>query len=221
MSLRSRATPTSKANASSSSSSNKKSLKSSTPSHPSSHYYADTTSESEYAASPEPEIEDESDTNIDDIHTTATSSTTTNGINNSNSNSSKSSANNKVALTGSEKDAKIRAAWTRIWTSAVMFFGVFIPILYIGHPALLCLLFACQVMMYKEIKRLTSVLSRKSALPSFRPLQWYWFFIAIYFVYGKLLDHYFQYTIPYHSFISFILYICGVITFVLTLRKGK
>lgn len=30
------------------------------------------------------------------------------------------------------KQSKLRSAWTRIWTSAVMFFGIFLPALYIG-----------------------------------------------------------------------------------------
>lgn len=115
----------------------------------------------------------------------------------------------------------LSSIWLRIWTSAVMFFGIFIPALYIGHPAMLSLLFLCQVIMYKEIKRLSSLLSRRTALPSFRPLQWYWFWICIFLTYGVLLQQYFNYVIiPYHTFIAFILYCIGVMIFVLTLRNG-
>lgn len=75
--------------------------------------------------------------------------------------------------------------------------------------------------MYKEIKRLSVLLSKRSALSSFRPLQWYWFWICIFFVYGELLQQYFNVRIvPYHTFISFILYILGVVVFVLTLKTG-
>ena len=77
-----------------------------------------------------------------------------------------------------------------------------------------------QTIMFKEVKRLSSRLSTQTPLSSFRPLQWYWFFLAMFFSYGRVLDFYFNIIIPYHTFICFSLYCCGVVGFTMSLQKG-
>lgn len=42
----------------------------------------------------------------------------------------------------------------------------------------------------------------------------------MFFSYGRVLAGYFHYSIPYHSFMSFALYIIGVVVFVLSLETG-
>jgi phosphatidate cytidylyltransferase len=74
--------------------------------------------------------------------------------------------------------------------------------------------------MFREVKRLGKVLSTQSVLPSFRPLHFYWFFSAMFFSYGRVLSSYFHFSLPYHTFISFMLYMAGIVVFVLSLESG-
>lgn len=37
-----------------------------------------------------------------------------------------------ITTVTSASPSRLAAAWTRIWTSAVMFFGIFLPALYVG-----------------------------------------------------------------------------------------
>jgi phosphatidate cytidylyltransferase len=64
----------------------------------------------------------------------------------------------------------------------------------------------------------------------FRLLNWYFFFICIYFVYGKILQQHIQvvhlatpavgYITNQHSFKAFIAWTIGFCTFILLLEKG-
>jgi phosphatidate cytidylyltransferase len=107
----------------------------------------------------------------------------------------------------------------RTYTTFLML-GGFVMLLLLGHLPLVGLLVACQVAMFKEVKRLSKVLSTQTDLQSFRPLHWTWFFTAMFFSYGRVLASYFHWHIPYHSFISFALYMTGVVMFVLSLETG-
>lgn len=129
--------------------------------------------------------------------------------------------------------------------------GGFALLIVLGHVPLVALFFFCQVTMFREVKRLSKVLSTQKDLPSFRPLHWsergnamgssarddatralphslialisllrYWFFTAMFFSYGRVAASYFHYNFPYHTFISFALYIVGVVVFVLSLEHG-
>jgi len=125
----------------------------------------------------------------------------------------------KGLLINEEPTKKWRSAWVRTYTTLLML-GGFIMLLMMGHLPLVGLLVACQIAMFKEVKRLSKVLSTQTDLPSFRPLHWTWFFTAMFFSYGRVLASYFHYHIPYHSFISFALYMMGVVVFVLSLESG-
>lgn len=122
-------------------------------------------------------------------------------------------------LVNEESSKKWKSAWVRTYTTFLML-GGFVVLFVLGHIPLMMLLVACQVTMFKEVKRLSKVLSTQQDLPSFRPLHWYWFFTAMFFSYGRVLASYFHYAIPYHSFISFALYMFGVVVFVLSLEHG-
>lgn len=50
--------------------------------------------------------------------------------------------------------------------------GGFLLLIVLGHVPLVALFFFCQVTMFKEVKRLSKVLSTQKDLPSFRPLHW-------------------------------------------------
>ena len=86
------------------------------------------------------------------------------------------------------------------------------------------LVFTCQLVMFKEIKQLSRVLSKRKephTLPSSgQPLSWYWFCVSVFIIYGRLFDYYFHIHFPYHSFVSFSLYCGGVLLFVWSLKKG-
>jgi len=114
-------------------------------------------------------------------------------------------------LVDEDPSKKWRSAWVRTYTTFIMM-GGFVVLFMLGHMPLMALLVAIQIAMFKEVKRLSKVLSTQQALPSFRPLHWYWFFTAMFFSYGRVLASYFHYAIPYHTFISFALYMIGVVS---------
>lgn len=122
-------------------------------------------------------------------------------------------------LVNEESTKKWRGAWVRTYTTILML-GGFVFLFALGHIPLMMLVISLQVLMFKEVKRLSKVLSTQQALPSFRPLHWYWFFTAMFFSYGRVLASSFHFTIPYHSFITFALYMAGVVVFVLSLETG-
>ena len=115
--------------------------------------------------------------------------------------------------------ARWRSAWTRLYTTLLMLAG-FALLIRLGHIPLMLLVFVCQLSMFRELKRLSRVLSSKRELPSARPLHWYWFATAVFFCYGKMFDYYFHIRTPYHTFLSFSLYCLGVLLFVFSLRQG-
>ena len=117
------------------------------------------------------------------------------------------------------QQSKWRSARQRTTTTVVLLAG-FILIIYMGHIPLMLLVFTCQLVMFKEIKQLGRVLSKKQELRSFQPLSWYWFCVSIFFIYGRLFDYYFHITVPYHTFLSFSFYCIGVLLFVWSLKKG-
>ena len=115
--------------------------------------------------------------------------------------------------------SKWQSAQVRLTTTVVLLSG-FIAIIYLGHIPLMLLVFACQLIMFKEIKQLSRVLSKKQTLASFEPLSWYWFAVSIFFIYGRLFDYYFHIVVPFHTFLSFSFYCIGVLLFVWSLKKG-
>lgn len=107
----------------------------------------------------------------------------------------------------------------RTYTTFLML-GGFTILFILGHLPLTGLIIAIQIAMFREVKRLSKVLSTQQALPSFRPLHWYWFLTAMFFSYGRVLAGSFHYAIPYHAFVCFSLYMIGVVVFVLSLETG-
>ena len=126
-------------------------------------------------------------------------------------------------LTGTDllihSQSKWQSAQVRLTTTVVLLAG-FVAIIYLGHIPLMLLVFTCQLVMFKEIKQLSRVLSKKQELPSFQPLSWYWFCVSIFFIYGRLFDYYFHIVVPFHTFLSFSFYCIGVLLFVWSLKKG-
>jgi len=99
-----------------------------------------------------------------------------------------------------------------------------------GHVWVLMLVVCIKVGMFKEILGLKRDREKDKRLPMFRLLNWYFFFICIYFVYGKILQQHIQvvhlatpavgYITNQHSFKAFIAWTIGFCTFILLLEKG-
>ncbi|XP_064595209.1 phosphatidate cytidylyltransferase 2-like [Liolophura sinensis] len=102
-------------------------------------------------------------------------------------------------------------------------------IIYLGPLALVLLIFALQIKCFHEIITIGYIVYRSHNLPWFRTLSWYFLFASNYFFYGESMIHYFgvllarqEFMHPfvvYHRFISFSLYVAGLVGFVMSLVK--
>jgi phosphatidate cytidylyltransferase len=125
--------------------------------------------------------------------------------------------------------SKWRNWWIRTLWTFVMIAG-FMGILYAG-PVYVILLVGCiQVMVYREVISIGVEPTQERNLPWNRSLHWYFLFVTNYFLYGESLIYYYKpivlvdaFLMPlatHHRFISFSLYVIGLVFFVLDLRKG-
>ncbi|WRT64930.1 uncharacterized protein IL334_001870 [Kwoniella shivajii] len=134
-----------------------------------------------------------------------------------------------------KKDRNVieRTTWTFI-----MIFG-FIALLCLGHPYMILLVMLCQTLVYKEVTALFDlrdhgankfeVASGEKADKWSKTLNWYFFVVCNYFLYGESIIYYFKhvvfvdaYFIPFarnHRFISFMLYVVGFVGFVANLQR--
>ncbi|BEJ15376.1 hypothetical protein CspHIS471_0411430 [Cutaneotrichosporon sp. HIS471] len=119
-----------------------------------------------------------------------------------------------------------------VWT-LIMIFG-FITLLLMGHPCMIILVMVCQALVYKEITALFDLRdqgskSLKQVGDWSKTLNWYFFVVTNYFLYGESIIYYFKhivfvdaYFVPFaknHRFISFMLYILGFVAFVANLQR--
>ncbi|TYJ54273.1 hypothetical protein B9479_005032 [Cryptococcus floricola] len=129
-----------------------------------------------------------------------------------------------------DRNAMERTVWTFIMV------GGFITLLCLGHPYMILLVMLCQALVYKEITALFDLrdhggdvtTSEKDESWS-KTLNWYFFVVTNYFLYGESIIYYFKhivfvdaYFIPFarnHRFISFMLYVVGFVGFVGNLQK--
>lgn len=143
-----------------------------------------------------------------------------------------------ASLADTEFAKKKQNAITRtIWTLVMI--AVFVGLLLLGQPYIICLVFVCQALVYREVTALFSLThppprghdnerEHNNAWDS--ALNWYFFAITNYFLYGETIIHYFKHIIfseaqflPFatnHRFISFMLYTAGFVAFVGNLKKG-
>ncbi|KAF8306314.1 hypothetical protein DL93DRAFT_2088752 [Clavulina sp. PMI_390] len=149
-----------------------------------------------------------------------------------------------------EKAKKKQNAITRtIWT--LIMIGGFISILLFGHAYVIVLVFVCQTLAYREVTALFKLThpSRRDQKQQASAdktddedeedgrtseawdstLNWYFFAITNYFLYGESLIYYFKHVVfsdaqflPFatnHRFISFMLYTIGFVGFVGSLKR--
>ncbi|KAI0730251.1 phosphatidate cytidylyltransferase [Fomitopsis betulina] len=133
-----------------------------------------------------------------------------------------------------EKAAKRQSFLTRtLWTFIMI--GGFLGLLLMGHVYMIVLVMLCQTLVYREVTSLFS-LKRNDADegrgrdPWSKTLNWYFFVITNYFLYGESIIYYFKHVVfadaqftmfaTNHRIISFSLYIIGFVGFVMSLKRG-
>ncbi|KAI3618999.1 phosphatidate cytidylyltransferase [Moniliophthora roreri] len=136
-------------------------------------------------------------------------------------------------------EKKRQAILTRtLWTFIMI--GGFIGLLLMGHAYMILLVMLCQTVVYREVTALFSLKSppppesgeKKSTAkdPWSKTLNWYFFAVTNYFLYGESIIYYFKHVVfsdaqllPFatnHRIISFTLYTIGFVGFVMSLKKG-
>lgn len=95
------------------------------------------------------------------------------------------------------------------------FFGA----MFAGHIYVLMVITAIQIISFKEVIAIAQVPLKQKDLPLTRSLNWYFFAITMYFLYGESVIYYFKHVLvvdkvllpfaTHHRFISFMMYILG------------
>lgn len=138
-----------------------------------------------------------------------------------------------------ERSKKRQNIITRtLWTFIMI--GGFVGLLLMGHAYLIILVMLCQALVYREVTALFSL--KDHALdtldvdtqgqkdPWSKTLNWYFFAVTNYFLYGESIIYYFKHVVftdgqllPFamnHRIISFTLYTIGFMGFVMSLKRG-
>ena len=113
----------------------------------------------------------------------------------------------------SEYEKKKATFITRtIWTG-------FFWAMFAGHIYVLMVITAVQILSFKEVIAIAQVPQKQKDLPMTRSLNWYFFAITMYFLYGESVIYYFKHILlvdkvllpfaTHHRFISFMMYIMG------------
>ncbi|KAK1218491.1 phosphatidate cytidylyltransferase [Marasmius sp. AFHP31] len=142
-----------------------------------------------------------------------------------------------VAPPPSNDEKKKQAILTRtLWTFIMI--GGFIGLLLLGHAYMIILVMLCQTLVYREVTALFSLKSSpkndhsagKRKDPWSKTLNWYFFAVTNYFLYGESIIYYFKHVVfsdaqlhafaTNHRIISFTLYTIGFVGFVTSLKKG-
>ncbi|KAI0798466.1 cytidylyltransferase family-domain-containing protein [Irpex lacteus] len=134
-----------------------------------------------------------------------------------------------------ERVKKRQNALTRtLWTFIMI--GGFLTLLLMGHAYMIVLVFLCQSLVYREVTALFALtakgkkIEQKDKDPWSKTLNWYFFAVVNYFLYGESIIYYFKHVVfsdaqltgfaTNHRFISFSLYTLGFVGFVLSLKRG-
>jgi len=112
---------------------------------------------------------------------------------------------------------------------STMMISGFSFVVILGPIALVLLILLIQIKCFHEIITIGYVVYKTHELPWFRTLSWYFLVTSNYFFYGESLIQYFgvlmsraEFLTPlvtYHRFISFSLYVAGLVAFVFSLVK--
>ncbi|KAG9401643.1 hypothetical protein AC1031_009499 [Aphanomyces cochlioides] len=144
----------------------------------------------------------------------------------------------KVTLLVDEDKAK---KWTTFKTRTIytllMVVGFLFVVFQFKQVGCCLLVFSLQATMYAELVGLMFKQQVEDEMPKFRRLYYYWFFVCVFFVYGRALMPHFEvhefdtlfglyilekgFVNQHHTAISFALYTGGFVSFVFSLRKRK
>ncbi|CAE6508618.1 unnamed protein product [Rhizoctonia solani] len=139
-----------------------------------------------------------------------------------------------------ERGKRMQSAITRtIWT--LIMIGGFFGLMAMGPAYLILLVMLCQTLVYREVTALFALTGRKKLSsqddmddeaardPWSKTINWYFFAVTNYFLYGESIIYYFKHVIfaeasflPFatnHRFISFMLYTIGLVGFVGSLKR--
>ncbi|EIW83347.1 phosphatidate cytidylyltransferase [Coniophora puteana RWD-64-598 SS2] len=126
-----------------------------------------------------------------------------------------------------------------LWTFIMI--GGFITLMLMGHVYMIILVMLCQTLVYREVTALfslkrvapdsTEIVETKAKRdPWSKTLNWYFWAVANYFLYGESIIYYFKHVVfvdgqllPFamnHRIISFTLYTIGFMGFVMSLKRG-
>ncbi|CAE6452785.1 unnamed protein product [Rhizoctonia solani] len=142
--------------------------------------------------------------------------------------------------TDHEKGKRMQSAITRtVWT--LIMIGGFFGLMAMGPAYLILLVMLCQTLVYREVTALFALTGRKKLSsqndiddeaardPWSKTINWYFFAVTNYFLYGESIIYYFKHVIfaeasflPFatnHRFISFMLYTMGLVGFVGSLKR--
>ena len=134
----------------------------------------------------------------------------------------------------SEHGNKLRSFRVRLYSTLVLMVS-FAAIIYAGHVPLMGLIFSIQTVMVKELFQLAREAQQERKLPGFRAQQWYFYFVAAFWVYVRfvknnlivemsgsvMLVRLLGTLVRRHTMVSYTLYACGFGWFVLGLEKGS
>ncbi|WVQ84110.1 hypothetical protein IAT38_006255 [Cryptococcus sp. DSM 104549] len=138
-----------------------------------------------------------------------------------------------IAPPKKDRNAVERTIWTFIMI------GGFITLLCMGPPYMILLVMLCQTLVYKEVTALFDLRDHGAANVVVPPgekgdrwsktLNWYFFVVTNYFLYGESIIYYFKHIVfvdayftlfaRNHRFISFMLYVVGFVGFVGNLKR--
>ncbi|XP_051125247.1 phosphatidate cytidylyltransferase 1-like [Andrographis paniculata] len=127
---------------------------------------------------------------------------------------------------------KYKSMWIRTYSSLWMLASVLLT-LYLGHLYICAMVIVIQIMMATELFHLRRRAHEDKRLPGFWLINWYFFFTAMLYVYGRILSQHLVNTvasdkffyrlvnglIKYHMVICYFLYVAGMVWFILTLKK--
>ncbi|RMZ82518.1 hypothetical protein DV737_g1959, partial [Chaetothyriales sp. CBS 132003] len=118
----------------------------------------------------------------------------------------------------------IRTTWT------LVMIAVFFAAMFAGHIYVLMIITAVQIISFKEVIAIAQVPQKQKDLPLTRSLNWYFFAVTMYFLYGESVIYYFKHILlvdkvllpfaTHHRFISFMMYLIGFVFFVASLKKN-
>jgi phosphatidate cytidylyltransferase len=125
-----------------------------------------------------------------------------------------------------DADDRWRKAAVRTVSTVVML-GGFVLIFSLGHVAVGCLVLLLQGIIFNEIVGLRYARMQEIGIPHFRFMTWYFYLATVFYAYGRVLHNLILETfgedavfLQYHDFASFVIYVAGILAFILNLRKG-